>query len=244
MVFTGADRRRRGRDRRGSREPIRILIVDRQAVYRVGIRGILESEVDLAVVAEADDSPSARARAVETAPDIVLVDLSLPAPGGLETTRRIKRELPTAGLIVMAPSDGDDVVLEALKAGAAALVPKEIGSDDLVAIIRRVASGDYPINDRVFTAPAVASRMLDEFRELAAYRQAGPPIFAPLTAREVEILDAIARGMSNKQVGEALSITEQTVKNHMSNILRKLALNDRTQAVLYALRRGWIALPD
>ena len=104
--------------------------------------------------------------------------------------------------------------------------------------------GEYLINDRVFAKPAVASRVLKEFRELAVYGQAVAPIFAPLSPREFEVLDNIAQGMSNKEVAYALSISEQTVKNHMSSILRKLSVNDRTQAVVYAVRQGWIQMPD
>ena len=104
-------------------------------------------------------------------------------------------------------------------------------------------SGEYLINDKVFSKPAVASRVLKEFRELAVYGSDAQPIFAPLSPREVEILDNIAQGMTNKQVAYALSISEQTVKNHMS-ILRKLSVNDRTQAVVYAMRQGWIKIPE
>ena len=108
----------------------------------------------------------------------------------------------------------------------------------------RAYYGEYLINDKVFSKPAVASRVLKEFRELAVYGQEAAPIFAPLSPREVEILDNIAQGMTNKQVAYALSISEQTVKNHMSSILRKLSVNDRTQAVVYAMRQGWIRMPE
>ena len=183
-------------------------------------------------------------RALETSPDIVLMDLSLPAPGGIETTQRIKRELPSTAIIVLAVSEDEDALFDAIKAGAAAFILKDVGPDDLVTIIRRVVAGEYLINDKVFAKPAVASRVLKEFRELAVYGQEAAPIFAPLSPREVEILDNIAQGMTNKQVAYALSISEQTVKNHMSSILRKLSVNDRTQAVVYAMRQGWIRMPE
>ena len=244
MDFSGPDRRRGGPDRRTPGEKTRILIVDDHALFRVGIRNILEKEDDFDVVGEADDSRSAFDRAVETSPDIVLMDLSLPAPGGIETTQRIKRELPSAGIIVLAVSEDEDALFDAIKAGAAAFILKDVGPDDLVTIIRRVGIGEYLINDKVFAKPAVASRVLKEFRELAVYGQDAAPIFAPLSPREVEILDNIAQGMTNKQVAYALSISEQTVKNHMSSILRKLSVNDRTQAVVYAMRQGWIRMPE
>jgi DNA-binding NarL/FixJ family response regulator len=244
MDYGGPERRRGGPDRRAAGEKTRILIVDDHALFRVGIRNILEKEDDFDVVGEADDSRSAFDIAVETSPDIILMDLSLPPPGGIETTSRIKRELPSSAIIVLAVSEDEDALFDAIKAGAAAFILKDVGPDDLVTIVRRVFLGEYLINDKVFAKPAVASRVLKEFRELAVYGQEAAPIFAPLSPREVEILDNIAQGMTNKQVAYALSISEQTVKNHMSSILRKLSVNDRTQAVVYAMRQGWIRMPE
>ena len=177
-------------------------------------------------------------------PNIVLMDLSLPTPGGLETTQRIRREFPAIAVVVMAQDEDEESLFASIKAGAAAFVIKDISPEDLIHVIRRVSQGEFLINDKVFSKPAVASRVLKEFRELAVYGQDAQPIFAPLSPREVEILDNIAQGMTNKQVAYALSISEQTVKNHMSSILRKLAVNDRTQAVVYAMRQGWIKMPE
>jgi DNA-binding NarL/FixJ family response regulator len=195
-------------------------------------------------VGEADDPRSALDAAFSTNPDVILMDLSLPAPGGIETTQRIRRELPATAIVVLAAEEDEDALFEAIRAGAAAFILKDIAPEDLVMVIRRVVAGEYLINDKVFSKPAVASRVLKEFRELAVYGQEAAPIFAPLSPREVEILDNIAQGMTNKQVAYALSISEQTVKNHMSSILRKLSVNDRTQAVVYAMRQGWIRMPE
>ena len=244
MDYSGPERRRGGPDRRNVGEITRILIVDDHALFRVGIANILGREPDFEIVGEADDSRSAIDRAIETSPNVILMDLSLPQPGGIETTQRIKRELPSTSIIVLAVSEDEDALFDAIKAGAAAFILKDVGPDDLVTIIRRVVSGEYLINDKVFAKPSVASRVLKEFRELAVYGQEAAPIFAPLSPREVEILDNIAQGMTNKQVAYALSISEQTVKNHMSSILRKLSVNDRTQAVVYAMRQGWIRMPE
>jgi DNA-binding NarL/FixJ family response regulator len=243
--YQGPERRRGGQDRRNqSFERMRILIVDDHALMRMGIRNILEREPDFDIVAEADDTRSALDASFATNPDVILMDLSLPAPGGIETTQRIKRELPSAAIIVLSTEEDEDALFEAIKAGAAAFILKDIAPEDLVMVIRRVVAGEYLINDKVFSKPAVASRVLKEFRELAVYGQEAAPIFAPLSPREVEILDNIAQGMTNKQVAYALSISEQTVKNHMSSILRKLSVNDRTQAVVYAMRQGWIRMPE
>ena len=238
-----AQERRRGADRRGITKS-RIVIVDGHTLFRRGVRNILELEADIEVVGEAGTGREALAVVEETTPDVVLMDLGLPAPNGIETTQRIKRELPHTGVIVLASNDDEDQLFDAIKAGAAAYVLKDIDPTDLIAIIRRVRAGEYLINDKVFSKPAVASRVLKEFRELAVYGSDAQPIFAPLSPREVEILDNIAQGMTNKQVAYALSISEQTVKNHMSSILRKLSVNDRTQAVVYAMRQGWIKIPE
>ena len=244
MSYSGPDRRRGGPDRRVPGDRVRILLVDDHALIRVGMRSILEREDDFDIVGEADDPRSALDASIETSPDIILMDLSLPAPGGIEATQRIKRELPSTGIVMLAVEEDEDALFDAIKAGAAAFILKDVGPDDLVTIIRRVHNGEYLINDKVFAKPAVASRVLKEFRELAVYGQEAQPIFAPLSPREVEILDNIAQGMTNKQVAYALSISEQTVKNHMSSILRKLSVNDRTQAVVYAMRQGWIRMPE
>ena len=243
--YSGPERRRSGTDRRGTAyDRVKILIVDDHAQFRVGIRNILEREPDLEVVAEAEDGRTALDAAFATNPDVILMDLSLPAPGGIEVTQRVKRELPSAAIVVLSTEEDEDALFESIKAGAAAFILKDIAPEDLVMIIRRVVAGEYLINDKVFSKPAVASRVLKEFRELAVYGQEAAPIFAPLSPREVEILDNIAQGMTNKQVAYALSISEQTVKNHMSSILRKLSVNDRTQAVVYAMRQGWIRMPE
>jgi len=244
MDYSGPDRRRGGPDRRSPGDTVRLLLVDDHALFRVGMRNILERESDFEVVGEADDGRSAMDLALQLSPDIILMDVSLPAPGGIEATQRIKRELPSTGIIVLASNEDEDDLFAAIRSGAAAFILKDVGPDDLVTIIRRVAAGEFLINDKVFAKPAVASRVLKEFRELAVYGQEAAPIFAPLSPREVEILDNIAQGMTNKQVAYALSISEQTVKNHMSSILRKLAVNDRTQAVVYAMRQGWIRMPE
>ena len=240
MSYNGPERRRGGPDRRLTDERIRLVLVDDHALVRVGMRAILERENDIEIVGEADDGRSAHDVALETNPQIILMDLSLPAPGGIEATQRIKRDLPATGIIILAPDEDEEALFQAIRAGAAAFILKDVGPDDLVTIIRRVALGEFLINDKVFAKPSVASRVLKEFRELSVYGADAQPIFAPLSPREVEILDNIAQGMTNKQVAYALSISEQTVKTHMSSILRKLAVNDRTQAVVYAMRRGWI----
>jgi len=240
MRDSDASDRRRG----AVADRIRILIVDDHALFRVGMANILGREKDIEIVGEADSSRSALEAAEQLSPDVILMDSSLPSPGGIETTQRIRRELPATAIVVMAADVDEEELFASIKAGAAAFAVKDISPEDLVHVVRRVSNGEFLINDQVFSKPAVATRVLKEFRELAVYGQEAQPIFAPLSPREVEILDNIAQGMTNKQVAYALSISEQTVKNHMSSILRKLAVNDRTQAVVYAMRQGWIKMPE
>ncbi|MFI5258687.1 MAG: response regulator transcription factor, partial [Candidatus Limnocylindrales bacterium] len=189
MSYGGPERRRGGPDRRAAGERVRILLVDDQPLIRVGMRSIIEREPDMEIVGEADDPRSALDAALETSPDIILMDLSLPAPGGIEATQRIKRELPACGVIMLAVDEDEEALFDAIKAGAAAFILKDVGPDDLVTIIRRVSDGEFLINEKVFAKPAVASRVLKEFRELAVYGQEAAPIFAPLSPREVQILD-------------------------------------------------------
>ncbi len=146
MGYTGPDRRRGGPDRRNPDARVRILLVDDHALFRLGMRQILDQEPDFDVVAEADDPRSAFDAAEEHDPDIILLDLSIPAPGGIETTQRIKREVPGAGIIALAVAEDEDQLFDAIKAGAAAFILKDIGPDDLVTIIRRVNGGEARIS--------------------------------------------------------------------------------------------------
>ena len=154
--------RRRGGDRRAAGSKTRVVIVDGHTLFRRGVRNILELEGDIEVVGEAGSGREAIAVVEELTPDVILMDLSLPAPGGIETTQRIKRELPSTGIIVLAASEDEDALFDAIKAGAAAFILKDIAPEDLVMVIRRVATGEFLINDKVFSKPAVARRDRDD----------------------------------------------------------------------------------
>ena len=208
------------------------------------MRQILEREPDFDIVGEAEDRRDAFDGRRADARTSSCSTCRCPHPAASRRRSASSARCPASGIIALAVAEDEDQLFEAIKAGAAAFILKDISPDDLVTIIRRVSAGEYLINDKVFSRPSVASRVLKEFRELAVYGQEAAPIFAPLSPREVEILDNIAKGMTNKQVAYALSISEQTVKNHMSSILRKLSVNDRTQAVVYAMKQGWIRIPE
>jgi DNA-binding NarL/FixJ family response regulator len=219
-----------------------ILIVDDHPLFRRGIRGSIEPETDLAVVGEAADGVAAVQAVDQLSPDIVLLDFNLPQLSGLEVTKIIKRHHPGIAVIILTTHEDDEQLFHAIRVGAAAYATKDIESEDLVRLIRRVARGEYIINENVLSRPFVASRVLDQFRELSSIDTVAENVFSPLTPREIEILDCVAQGNSNKEIARILSISDQTVKNHITSILRKLAVNDRTQAVIYALKHGWIRL--
>ncbi len=223
---------------------IQILIVDDHPLFRRGIRWTLANEHDVLVVGEAGDSQSAVQQIDMLIPDVVLIDIDTPGMGGLEVTRVIKRRHPQTGVIILTMHEDDEQLFHAIRVGASAYAIKDIAAQELISLIRRVGRGEYLINENVLSRPFVASKVLDQFRELATLDEAADTVFSPLTPREVEILDCVARGNSNKEIARLLSISDQTVKNHITSILRKLAVNDRTQAVIYALRHGWIKLGD
>jgi DNA-binding NarL/FixJ family response regulator len=223
--------------------PIRVLIIDDHPLFRQGIRWSLEDATDIEVIGEAENGQEALKLTERLNPDVVLVDINLPGLNGLEVARVIKRRDPRMGIVVLSVYEDDDQLFQAIKVGAAAYSSKDVNPEDLLFFIREVAKGKYLINDAVLAKPNVATRVLHQFRELAATEdEQTTALFAPLTSREIEILDCIARGLSNKEIANELSISGQTVKNHITSILSKLQVNDRTMAVIFAIQRGWIRM--
>ncbi len=223
---------------------IRVLIADPSEFTLLGLKQVLEREPGIEVVATAGDGEEVVARTIELEPDVVVTEIDLPKLSGDKATQRVRRELPHVGVVILTARDEEQRLFDAIRAGAAAYLPKDCGPAELIDTIRRVKDGQFLINEKIFQRPAVASRVLAEFRELSVYGPGSAHVFAPLSPREVQILDNIAQGKTNKEVAYALAISEQTVKNHMSSILRKLSVNDRTQAVVYAIRQGWISVPQ
>jgi DNA-binding NarL/FixJ family response regulator len=212
---------------------IRVLIADDQAMVRSGLRMILESEMDLEVVDEAENGRQAVRIAKRDRPDVVLMDVRMPEMDGLEATRQISSEMSEVRVIVLTTFDVDEYVYGALRAGASGFLLKDAPADDLVAAIRVVASGD------ALLAPSVTRRIIEQFA-------AGPDperVVAGLdnlTEREVEVLRLVARGMSNTEIAADLFVSEATVKTHVSHILTKLGIRDRVQAVVAAYESGLI----
>ena len=215
-----------------SDEVIRVLIADDQALFRRGLYVVLGTEEHIEVVAEAEDGEAAIAKAEELAPDVVLMDVRMPRVNGIEAARRIRDTLPSTRILMLTVSDEEDDLYEAIKAGANGYLLKEISVEEVAGAIHAVMQGQSLIS------PSMASKLLTEFNSLARQAAEKEQLPAPvLTARELEVLKLVARGMSNRDVADELYISENTVKNHVRNILEKLHLHSRMEAVMYAVRK-------
>jgi NarL family two-component system response regulator LiaR len=211
---------------------IRVLIADDHAVVRQGLRTFLELQDDMEVVADVADGEAAVRAAREHAPDVVVMDLVMPHMDGVEATRRIVADRPATRVVALTSFLDDDKVLPAVRAGAAGYLLKDVGPPDLVRAIRTVHEGQALLH------PAVAARVLEEVAASAPRPPAAPPADAALTPREREVLALLGRGLANKAIAQELGIAEKTAKIHVSRILHKLGVADRTQAALHAVREG------
>jgi len=212
-------------------DPITILLIDDHEVVRKGVRSYLETQPDLHVVGEASSGEEGVKLAAETIPDIVLLDLIMPGMDGVETTRQIKEISPRTHVVVLTSYHKDVHIFPALRAGAISYILKDIKMDKLADTLRRTVQGEIILH------PRVASRVLQNIRGDHDDDQA---LFANLTDREQEVLRVIANGLTNSQIAEKLVISENTVKGHVSNILSKLHVADRTQVAVYAWKRGLV----
>ncbi|MEY2467896.1 MAG: hypothetical protein QOF21_594 [Actinomycetota bacterium] len=218
---------------------IRVLVADDQELYRRGLEVVLSTEDDIAMVAEASDGAEAVTRAEEFAPDVVLMDIRMPRVDGIEAARRIKELVPSTRIIMLTVSDEDTHLYDAIKAGANGYLLKDIAIEEVPSSIRRVFAGESLIS------PSMASKLLTEFTNVSKKLEQRQQLAHPsLTAREVEVLRFVAKGMSNREIAEELYISENTVKNHVRNILEKLHLHSRMEAVLYAMRERIIDLGE
>jgi two-component system NarL family response regulator len=208
-------------------ETIRVLIADDHPIVREGLRTILGFQEGVEVVGEASDGQEAVDLAQELLADVVLMDIRMSKLDGVEATRRIKAQNPQIGVILLTNYDDDRYVFEGIEAGASGYLLKDIGADDLSEAIHRVARGES------LMAPSVLRKVLDEFAHRAEERELP---HEGLTPRELEVLQALARGLKNEEIAKELFITEKTVKSHLGSIFSKLGVNDRSQAILYAIK--------
>jgi DNA-binding NarL/FixJ family response regulator len=212
-------------------ERIRLLIADDHELFRRGLRMVLEDEDDIEIVDEAGDGEVAVELARDHAPDVVVMDVRMPGLSGIQAARRIKEEEPGTKILVLTISDEEDDLYDAIKAGANGYLLKEISIDEIANAVRSVHSGQSLIS------PSMASKLLDEFAAMIKKEEQKEEVPAPrLTPREMEVLEHVAQGMNNREIAKALFISENTVKNHVRNILEKLHLHSRMEAVVYAVR--------
>lgn len=224
-----------------NRNKIQVFIISQQFLFRQGIEHALSEMEDIEVSGAAEVNDEVLSAIDTLPPDVALVDIDAPTDSGLKLSRKIKQRLPNIGVVVLTSNPDDAQLFQALKAQAVAYLNKEIKADELVNTIRRVARGEHPINENLTTRPKLAEQVLHQFQELS-WRSEAEAIIAPLTPRETEILNYIARGYLNKQIASELDISEQTIKNHVTSILRKLNANARTEAVVVAIRQGLISI--
>ena len=220
-------------------EPIRTLIVDDHALFRRGLDIVLGTEPDIEVVGEASDGSQAVQRAGESLPDVVLMDVRMPRSGGIEACRAIKEIAPSAKIVILTMSDEEDDLFEAIRAGASGYLLKDISLEEIADAVRAVHGGQSLIS------PAMAGKLLTEFAALARKEVSEPPQDVPapkLTEREMQVLRLIARGMNNRDIAKELFISDNTVKNHVRNILEKLQIHSRMEAVMVAVRQKLIEL--
>jgi NarL family two-component system response regulator LiaR len=219
---------------------ITVLIADDHTLFRKGIRGMLESEPDMVVVGEAATGNEALDQARQLMPDVVLMDIKMPDLDGVEATRILHREMPHMGIIFCTMFEDDEKVFAGLKAGGRGYILKDADPDTMLRAIRAVAHGESLLS------PAIALKVMRQVAALPGEEPAGrDPLCDELTARELEVLTCVGQGQSNKEIAAELGISEKTVKNHIANTFSKLHVCDRTQAVLYAIRKGLVKVdPD
>jgi len=212
----------------------RVLLVDDQELVRGGFRVILDAQPDIEVVGEAGDGHAAIARAAELAPDVICMDVQMPGLDGLEATRRIVGAPDAPAVLVLTTFDRDDYLFQALEAGASGFLLKTASPEQLIEAVRVLASGD------ALLSPAVTRRVIERFGGAAEHPESDDAALAELTEREAEVFRLLADGLSNAEIASELYVGEATVKTHVSNILQKLGVRDRVQAVVRAHRSGFV----
>ncbi len=220
-------------------ERIRVMIVDKQIFFRNGLCQALSGESDLELL---DYDPENLITAVEDeSPDVLLLDIDYPSLRGLRLSRRIVRHFPNTSVVMLSPNPTDEELVEVIKNGAVAYLSKNTTAEELVKTVRQVSRGEHPVDDILAAIPNAIEYVVKQLRDIALIGKAAHAIGTPLTFREMQVISYVASGKTNKEIGQILQISEQTVKSHVSSILRKLNASHRAHAVALAMRNGWIA---
>jgi DNA-binding NarL/FixJ family response regulator len=220
---------------------IKVMIIDEQAFFRAGVRQALSKQENLEIV-ECDPNKDTIGAIEANLPDVTLLGSDLATHSGLDLGRKIARNFPNTKVIILSPNPNDEDLFEVIRSAAVACLRKNSTADELLDTINRAAHGEYPINETVMNRPTVARHVLQQFKDMASLGDRMESVVAPLTKRETQILNYVADGNTNKKIARILNISEQTIKNHVSAILRKLNANDRAHAVVLAIKRGWIVV--
>jgi two-component system NarL family response regulator len=219
------------------RPAIRVLVVDDQELFRRGLTMLLSVEPDITIVGEAGDGATAAGLAAATAPDIVLMDVRMPKLSGIEAITAVRNAAPAARIVMLTVSDEEADLYEAIKGGASGYLLKDASTDEVAQAVRVVADGQSLIS------PSMAMKLLDEFKQMSRTDRSQPTT-PRLTERELEVLRLVAQGLNNREIAKQLFISENTVKNHVRNILEKLQLHSRMEAVMYAVREKLLEIPS
>jgi len=222
-------------------DKIVIMIVDKQAFFRAGMCQALSQENDIELF-DYEPNQDLMELIEASSPNVLLLDIDYPSLSGLGLARRIVRHYPNTKVVMLTPNPDDGELFEVIKTGAVAYLNKSTNTEELIKAVRQAYHGEYPINCSLVARPKVAEHVLRQFQDMALIEKAMEHVAAPLTRRETQILGYIAEGNSNKQIAHILQISEQTIKNHVSAILRKLNANDRAHDVALAIRNGWISI--
>jgi two-component system response regulator DegU len=224
-----------------NKNKIQVFIISQQSLFRHGVEQTFSEVEDISISGVTEVNENVVKAIDNLPPDVALLDIDGPSDNGIELAKKIKQRSPNIGVIVLSSNLDDNQLFLALKAQAVAYLSKEVTAEQLIETVRRVARGEHPINEYLTDRPKVAEHVLQQFQELSA-RSEAEAFMSPLTPREIEILQYIAEGYLNKQIAAELGISEQTIKNHVTSILRKLNANARTEAVVVAIKQGLISI--
>ncbi len=223
-----------------NKNKIQVFIISQQSLFIQALEHSFSETEDITIIGTTSVNSEVLKAIDNLPPDVALLDLDGPSESGLELARKIRQRSPNIGVVLLTSNPDDSQLFLSLKAQAVAYLNKEVTAQQLIEIIRRVAKGEHPINESLTNRPKVAEHVLQQFQELSSRSES--EVISPLTPREIEILQYIAKGYLNKQIAAELGISEQTIKNHVTSILRKLNANARTEAVVVAIRQGLIKI--